>query len=193
MFCELWLSQRYLRSGRGGKIISLTALISIIGITIGVLVLIVVIAVMSGFDRYLEDKMVGTNAHLSLDFYSGTKDYHTIMEKLQIMPHVQAVAPFIDGQAFLKVGAQVISIQLRGIDPSLQPQISKIKEYIRKGTIEVQANEVIARGEAAQSVSGQKDIPCLAPVDRPKLFDPRHIFMSGHHPKTLCPSDCRRV
>ncbi|MDP2044055.1 MAG: lipoprotein-releasing system transmembrane subunit LolC, partial [Candidatus Omnitrophota bacterium] len=64
MFSELWLSQRYLRGGKREKIISITALISMAGIAIGVLVLIVVISVMSGFDRFLEDKMVGTNAHL---------------------------------------------------------------------------------------------------------------------------------
>ncbi|MDP2928209.1 MAG: lipoprotein-releasing system transmembrane subunit LolC, partial [Candidatus Omnitrophota bacterium] len=62
MFSELWLSQRYLRAGKKEKIISITALISIIGIAIGVMVLIVVIGVMSGFDRFLEDKMVGTNS-----------------------------------------------------------------------------------------------------------------------------------
>jgi len=83
MFAELWLSQRYLRAGRKEKIISTTALISIIGIAIGVMVLIVVISVMSGFDRFLEDKMVGTNAHLSLEFYGGSKEPYRVIDKLK--------------------------------------------------------------------------------------------------------------
>lgn len=68
MLYELWLSQRYFKTGKKEKIISLTAFISTIGISIGVLVLIVVIAVMSGFDKYLQDKMVGTNAHMLIEF-----------------------------------------------------------------------------------------------------------------------------
>jgi len=97
MLSELWLSQRYLRAGKKEKIISITALISIIGIAIGVMVLIVVISVMSGFDRFLEDKMVGTNAHLSLEFYNGAKNTEEIIGKLKTFPYVRGASPFIDG------------------------------------------------------------------------------------------------
>jgi lipoprotein-releasing system permease protein len=102
MIPELWLSQRYLRAGKKEKIISTTALISMVGIAIGVMVLIVVISVMSGFDRFLEDKMVGTNAHLSLEFYGGSKEPYRVIDKLNSLDYIKGSSPFIDGQALVK-------------------------------------------------------------------------------------------
>lgn len=149
MFCELWLSQRYFKTGKKEKIISLTAFISMIGIAIGVIVLIVVIAVMSGFDRYLQDKMVGTNSHMLLEFYSGHKQPYKVIDELKGIAHIQAASPFISGQAFIKQGAQVISTEMRGIDTKLQPKISNIKEYMRQGSLDLEGNEVVLGEELA--------------------------------------------
>jgi len=182
MLCELWLSQRYLKAGKKEKIISITALISTIGIAIGVLVLIVVIAVMSGFDKYLEDKMVGANSHLLLEFYSGTKEPYKVIEKLKGIPHIEAASPFIRGQAFIKVGAQVIATEMRGIDPQLEPQISKIKEYVRQGNFAVTGNEVVLGEELALSLGlslGDK-IGLISPATLVKTdFLIKGIFKSG--------------
>ena len=128
MLCELWLSQRYLKRGKKEKIISITAFISMLGIAIGVAVLIVVIGVMSGFDKFLEDKMVGTNAHLLLEFYQGNKEPYKVIEKLKNIPHIQAASVYIAGQGFMKIGQQVIGLEMRGIEPKSQAQISKLKE-----------------------------------------------------------------
>ncbi|MFC1805020.1 ABC transporter permease [Candidatus Omnitrophota bacterium] len=149
MFCELWLSQRYLRTGKREKIISLTALISMIGIAIGVSVLIVVISVMSGFDDFLQEKMTGTNSHIVLDFYNAQRHPYGLIDELQNLSEVEAASPFIDGQAFIKSGRQVIGAQLRGIDPKLQPRISKIEEYLVEGDIDLRGNEVLLGEELA--------------------------------------------
>ncbi|MFA5351296.1 MAG: ABC transporter permease [Candidatus Omnitrophota bacterium] len=131
MLSELWLSQRYLRAGRKEKIISMTALISMIGIAIGVMVLIVVISVMSGFDRFLEDKMVGTNAHLSLEFYGGSKEPYKVIDKLKAISYVKGASPFIDGQALVKNNKSIFGVEVRGIDPQLQAETSNINEYLK--------------------------------------------------------------
>jgi len=182
MFTELWISQRYLRSGHREKVISITALISVIGVCVGVMVLIVVIAVMSGFDQFLQDKMVGTNAHLFLEFYVGHNDPYSLMEKLRQRPHILAAAPFISGQAFIKQGSQVIGVDMRGIDPKLQPTIGKIKEYIKRGSLELLGNEVILGEELAARLGiGLDDkISLISPTTlTPTDFKVKGIFNSG--------------
>ncbi len=114
-----------------------------LGIAIGVAVLIVVIAVMTGFDKYLEDKMVGTNSHLVLRFFSAQKDPYRIADKLKSLPHILGASPFVAGQAFMKIGSQVISLDLRGQDPKLQQDVFKFKEYLKEGSLDVQGNEAV--------------------------------------------------
>lgn len=182
MFSELWLSQRYLRAEKKEKIISITALISMIGIGIGVMVLIVVISVMSGFDKFLEDKMVGTNAHISLEFYGGSKDPDKVIDKLNTLSYVLGASPFIDGQALVKNGKSVFGVEVRGIDPKLQAQTSKINEYLKLGSYELVGNQV-ALGEelAARLGLGIGDsISLISPVTLVKTdFLIKGIFNSG--------------
>ena len=182
MFSELWLSQRYLRAGKKEKIISITALISVIGIAIGVMVLIVVISVMTGFDRFLEDKMVGTNAHLSLEFYGGSKDSNRVIDKLRTFPYVLGVSPFIDGQALVKKEKSIFGVEVRGIDPKLQAQTSKIDEYLKLGSYDLTGNEVALGQELALRlglVLGD-NISLISPVTLTKTdFYIKGIFNSG--------------
>jgi len=183
MFCELWLSQKYLKAGIKEKIISVTALISMLGIAIGVLVLIVVLAVMSGFDRFLEDKMVGTNAHLSLEFYAGLRSPDKIMGDLKNNPHILGAAPFVAGQAFVRTSSrQVFGVEVRGIDPKLQAEISKAAEYIKFGSLNVSGNEAIIGEELALRLGlglGDK-ISLISPATLAKTeFLIKGIFNSG--------------
>jgi lipoprotein-releasing system permease protein len=182
MLCELWLSQRYLRAGKKEKIISITALISTIGIAIGVLVLIVVIAVMSGFDRFLEDKMIGSSSHLLLEFYRGTKEPYQIIENLKKNPHILAASPYVAGQAVIKIGQDIIAVEVRGIDPKLQPEISKIKEYLIRGSLSMEPNEIILGEELALKLGlelGDK-IGLFSPVNLAKTdFIVKGLFKSG--------------
>ncbi|MDD5129661.1 MAG: ABC transporter permease [Candidatus Omnitrophica bacterium] len=182
MLSELWLSQRYLRAGKKEKIISITALISIIGIAIGVMVLIVVISVMSGFDRFLEDKMVGTNSHLSLEFYNGSRDSGKVIDKLKTFSYVEGASPFIDGQALVKTGKSIFGVQVRGIDPQLQMETSKLDEYLKSGSYALTGNEVALGGELAWrlglDIGGVLSL--VSPVSLAKTdFYVKGIFNSG--------------
>ncbi len=182
MFSELWLSQRYLRAGKKEKIISITALISMAGIAIGVAVLIVVISVMSGFDRFLEDKMVGTNAHLAIEFYGGSKEPYQAIDKLKKFPYVLGAAPFIDGQALVKNAKSIFGIQVRGIDPKLQAETSRINEYLIAGSYDLIGNEVAIGQELAERLGvGLGDaISLISPVTLARTdFHIKGIFNSG--------------
>ncbi|MFA5362622.1 MAG: FtsX-like permease family protein [Candidatus Omnitrophota bacterium] len=182
MLCELWLSQRYLKKNGGKKIISLTGLISIIGITIGVMVMIVVIAVMSGFDNYLQDKLVGTNSPVTMEFSPAYKPSADLQARLKKLPHIQAVSPYIAGQAFMRIGSRIIGLEMRGIDPVSQPAVSKIKEYMKRGSFDVRGPELLIGEELALrlglrvgDVIGLVSPSSLSVVD----FKVKGIFNSG--------------
>jgi lipoprotein-releasing system permease protein len=182
VFSELWLSQRYLRAGKREKIISITALISIAGIAIGVLVLIVVISVMSGFDRFLEEKMVGTNAHLQVEFYGGSKQPDQVIDKLNKFSYVSGASPFIDGQALVKNGKSIFGVEVRGIDPKLQSQTSRINEYLKSGSYNLSGNEIAIGEELAGRLGlGLGDAASLiSPVTLARTdFYVKGIFNSG--------------
>src|SRR5467141_1845711 len=84
---ELLLALRYLRPKR--TFVSVITLISVLGVTLGVAVLIIVISVMSGFDRQLRDKILGFNPHLRIDLEGGTmRDYQRIMRQIAANPEV---------------------------------------------------------------------------------------------------------
>ena len=181
MLSELWLSQRYLRAGKKEKIISITALISIIGIGIGVMVLIAVISVMTGFDKFLEDKIVGTNAHISLEFYGGLKNPYQAIEKLKSFPYVVSSAPFVDGQALVKNDKYFFGVEMRGIDPKLQAETSKIGEYLTAGNYDFVGNQVALGQELALrlGVSVGDKISLISPVTLTKTdFTINAIFNS---------------
>lgn len=164
------------------KIISLTAFISIVGIAIGVMVLIVVIAVMSGFDLYLQDKMVGTNSHMFMEFYSGESQPYVLIERLKKVAHIVAASPYVSGQAFVKYGSNIFGLDMRGIDPTLQQEISKIKEYMKQGSLNVEGNEVILGEELAYRLNAKlgDKISLISPVTLTQQdFKVKGLFNSG--------------
>src|SRR5687768_3238416 len=93
---ELQLALRYLRPKR--TFVSVITLISIVGVMLGVAVLIVVISVMSGFDRQLREKILGFNSHLTVQGDGLMHDYEPVAKLVAANPQVKAVTPFVIGR-----------------------------------------------------------------------------------------------
>ena len=125
---ELWIGFRYLVSKRKEKFISIISFISIMGVALGVTALIVVLAVMSGFDRDLREKIVGTNSHIVIEKDGGILDYNSLVRKINKIPHVKASSPFINGQALIRQDEQVLGVMLRGIDPAREKDVTNIQK-----------------------------------------------------------------
>src|SRR3954447_5272841 len=103
---ELLLALRYLRPKR--TFVSVITLISVLGVMLGVAVLIIVISVMSGFDRQLREKILGFNAHLKVFKRDTTMGhYRDALQKVTANPEVKGVAPFVMGQVLVKTQPQV--------------------------------------------------------------------------------------
>lgn len=134
---ELFIGLRYLKAKRKSTFISIITFISTAGVTLGVMALIVVLAVMTGFEDDLKEKILGTNAHIVV-IRSGApmEEYRSVMEKLKGFKGVQAATPFIYNQVMLSSGKNVSGVVLRGIDVATDRQVTRLSKSVVEGSID---------------------------------------------------------
>jgi lipoprotein-releasing system permease protein len=113
---EFFISRRYFLSLQKERFISIIGLISCLGVMIGVMALIVVIAVMTGFDNDLKDKIIGANPCIILHSEEGVGDFAALSRKVRSIKEISDVAPYASGQAFLYYKDKVLSLNIKGID-----------------------------------------------------------------------------
>jgi lipoprotein-releasing system permease protein len=164
---ELWLSFRYF-TARKDKFLALINIVSVLGISIGVMALIVVIGVMAGFDRDLKDKIIGTNAHILVDSEVGVRDFDALRTKLLAVPDVTGASPYVLGNVFLEHGSRAYGLIIRGVDPKTEATVTKIDQYIKTGKkiAELKPKQVVIGKELARYYGfkiGDK-ITLLSPV-----------------------------
>lgn len=179
---ELFITWRYLVSKRKEKFISLISLISILGIAVGVTALIVVIAVMNGFDKELRERIVGVNPHVLIEKQGGIDNPEELLSVLDRTEHVSGAAPFINGQALFKVDKAATGVLLRGIDTSLEQEVTKIEQYLVAGNLDLNNTDIIIGSELANRfyLSLGDEVSVVSPV-KGKIFDfnVAGIFTSG--------------
>ncbi|HJX09008.1 MAG TPA: lipoprotein-releasing ABC transporter permease subunit [Candidatus Binatia bacterium] len=134
---ELFIGLRYLRARRSETFISLITVISVLGVMIGVMTLNVVMAVMTGFEETLRDRLLGINAHVAL-VKSGDqlRDYEQLLERVQRENGVVAAAPTIYGQVMLTSGPRVSGVFVRGVDPDRVNRVVDIEKYVKEGSLQ---------------------------------------------------------
>ncbi len=116
MSYEFFVSLRYLRAKRKQVFVSVITFISVAGIFLGVAALIIVLAVMNGFETDLRNKILGINSHIVLMEYNGTmKQYPQVIKNIENVPGVVAATPFIYSQAMVKSGNSASGVVLRGL------------------------------------------------------------------------------
>jgi lipoprotein-releasing system permease protein len=134
---ELIIGLRYLKAKRKSTFISIITFISTAGVMLGVMALIIVLAVMTGFEEDLKEKILGTNAHVVV-VRSGApmEEYRQVMEKLKGFKGVVAATPFIYNQVMLSSGKNVSGVVLRGIDVTTDRQVTRLSQTVVEGSIE---------------------------------------------------------
>jgi len=134
---EYWIGNRYVRSRSNNSFVSLISAISMLGIAIAVMVLIVVMSVVNGFERELKDRLLAMTAHAVIEGSDGrltnSAELSDIAEK---NARVAAVAPYVDGQALLVFEMQLSGTELRGIDPSLESTVSGVDGVMHTGRLD---------------------------------------------------------
>ncbi len=141
MSYEFFISLRYLRARRKQVFVSIITFISVAGIFLGVAALIIVLAVMNGFETDLRNKILGINSHVLVMEYSGAMRNHPkVMREVAQVPGVVASTPFIYSQAMLKRGGSVTGIVLRGLSTEDALKVIHLGK-IREGKFEDLVNE----------------------------------------------------
>lgn len=134
---EMWIGSRYVRSRSRNKFVSLISAISMLGIAIAVLVLIVVMSVVNGFERELKDRLLAMTAHASIENVDGKlADADRLRDVALKNPRVSAAAPYINGKALLVAGKQLSGAELRGIEPRLEDTVSGISGVMQEGALD---------------------------------------------------------
>ncbi len=130
---ELHIALRYLLAKRKQAFISVISLISTLGVTVGVMALVIALALMTGLQQEVRDRILSSNPHIFVWKRGGISDYHAEAQKLGQLPGVEGAAPAILGQALVNAEGGAAFITLKGIDPALEPTVTSIREAMRTG------------------------------------------------------------
>lgn len=130
----LLVALSHLRSKRTEKGINVITMVSIMGVMIGVTALIMVLAVMEGFELDLRDKILGSNAHLVVLSYEGNFDnYGQALEKTELIEGIEAAAPFVYSEMMIRSSSGAAGVVFKGIDIEKTPKVTDIASSIEKG------------------------------------------------------------
>ena len=137
---EIFIALRYLLAKRRQAFISLISLISTLGVAVGVMALVIALALMTGLQGELRDRILGSMAHVYVWKTGGIADYKAEVEKLQAMAGVVGAGPAILGKALITSGRGEAFISLKGVDPALEQNVTDIKQAIQQGSVDALAS-----------------------------------------------------
>ncbi len=135
---EWFIGLRYLKAKRKQTFISIITIISIVGVAVGVMALIIVLAVMSGFEKTLKEKILGTQAHLVVlkAGPEGMDHYEEVLKQVQEVKGVVSAAPFIFNQVMLSSEANVTGGVVKGIDPDRVGKVTELAHNMKTGRLQ---------------------------------------------------------
>jgi lipoprotein-releasing system permease protein len=135
---ELFIAARYLRARRRQAVVGLVTVISVIGVAAGVAALIVALAITNGMRRDLQERLVGSTAHVELMHAAGDgiRDWRPLLARLATVPHVVADAPGFYGQVLISRGARSGGALIKGILPADERKVGNLLQAIHQGSAE---------------------------------------------------------
>lgn len=129
----LFIGARYTRARRRSHFVSFISLTSIIGLALGVLVMILVLSVMNGFDYEMRHRVLGMVPHATLEAGQPLSDWQGLAHQVESQPGVLASAPFTQMQGLLTGNGQVQKVLINAIEPSLEARVSIIEDFFLPG------------------------------------------------------------
>jgi lipoprotein-releasing system permease protein len=147
---SLFLALRYLKPKR--TFVSIITLISVVGVTLGVTVLILVIAVMTGFDRELRRKVVDFDAHITVSTQDVLTDWPDAMVKINSTANVIASAPFVQGPVIVEFQQRRLAPIIRGIDPDEQEKVVPVRRFVKWGELNLEGDSTVVGIELARKL-----------------------------------------
>src|SRR5688572_21827049 len=132
---ELQVALRYLLAKRRQVFISVISLVSTIGVMVGVAALVISLALMTGLQGELQDKILGSSAHVFVfKPTTGIDDYHAEVAKIRAIPGVIGAAPAVMGKAMI-TGLNIGFVAVKGVDPELEPSVTDLSGTLNDGKL----------------------------------------------------------
>ena len=144
---ELFIAFRYLLARRKQAFISVISFISTLGVAVGVMALIIALALMTGLQEELRDRILGSTAHVYVWKTGGIEDYQAEVRKMLMVPGVIGAGPAIQGKALISSAQGQSFISLKGIDPELEARVTDIGAAMQQGSV----------ADVAAAVEGEPD------------------------------------
>lgn len=165
---SLFLALRYLQPKR--TFVSVITVISVLGVSFGVWALVIVIAVMTGFDKELQRKVLGFDAHLIVSNDQLLRDWRDLDAEVQKAPGVVATAPFVQGPVIVDFMGRILTPKIRGIEMDREVKIADLKSMVKEGSgrHNIQSDECLIGTELAANLGIQVG-------DKLTIYAPRNI------------------
>ena len=130
-----FIARRYLTARRRQAFISVISGVSIVGVGVGVAAVIIALALMTGVQREMRDRIVGSTAHVYVYKLTGPFDMTTDLKRV-VVPGVRGAAPALTGQGMMQSErSDGAGVQVKGIDPNLEPDVTELKTALILGTM----------------------------------------------------------
>jgi len=206
---ELFIAARYLRAKRRQAVVGVITLISVIGVAAGVASLIIALAITNGMQRDLQERLVGSTAHVELMRIAadGIRDWRPLLERLRGLPHVTAAAPGLYEEVLIARGPRASGAEIMGVIPAEQKTVSDLLDHVRQGSaaelepVSESASQQVSDqavppivigkdladeigavvGDTVEVISPQGELSPLGLVPRYKAFQVTGIFSSGFY------------
>ncbi|HEY1984357.1 MAG TPA: FtsX-like permease family protein [Terracidiphilus sp.] len=135
---ELFVAARYLKAKRRQAVVGVVTTISVAGVTAGVAALIIALAITNGMRRDLQDKLLGSSAHVQLQRVEadGIRDWQPLFERLRHLPHVNAASPGLFEQVMVARGARASGALIEGILPDQEMTVSDLLKTADRGAVQ---------------------------------------------------------
>ncbi|CAN5629987.1 lipoprotein-releasing ABC transporter permease subunit [soil metagenome] len=147
---SLFLALRYLKPKR--TFVSIITLISVLCVTLGVTVLILVISVMTGFDRELRQKVIDWDAHILVTTQDVLHDWRDLTVKLRNTEGVVATAPYVQCPVIAEFESRRLAPLIRGIDPEEEEKVTPLQKFIIQGKLDLDGDSAVLGVELARKL-----------------------------------------
>jgi lipoprotein-releasing system permease protein len=132
--------------------LSIITLISVIGVMLGVTVLILVISVMTGFDRELRQKVIDFDAHILVTSEDVFRDWRALKTKIEKIPGVVATAPYVQGPVIVEFHSRRLAPLIRGVDPEQEDKVIPLRKFIKYGKLDLEGDSAVLGIELARKL-----------------------------------------
>ena len=147
---SLFLALRYLKPKR--TFLSIITLISVLGVMLGVTVLILVISVMTGFDRELRQKVIDFDAHILVSTEDIMHNWRALKTKIDKTPGVVATAPYVQGPVIVEFENRRLAPMIRGVDPAQEENVIPLRKFIKQGNFDLDGESTVLGIELARKL-----------------------------------------